>query len=66
MRAPIPRGRAGGIGRARTAWRYFDGTFMPESAKDEALREEYERFAAGGRARAARARRALDGTFLGN
>jgi hypothetical protein len=58
------RGRAGGLARARTAWRYIDGTFMPESEKSEAYREEYERFAAGGRARAAQARRASDGSFL--
>jgi hypothetical protein len=63
MRAPIPRGRAGGLGRARTAWRYFDGTFMPESEKDEAYRDEYERYAAGGRARSAKATRNADGTF---
>src|SRR5215469_11442692 len=36
MRRPIPRGRVGGLARARTAWRYSDGTFMPESVKDEA------------------------------
>jgi hypothetical protein len=63
MRAPLARGRAGGLARARKAWRYFDGTFMPESAKFEAYREEYERYAAGGRVRAANARRAADGTF---
>lgn len=51
IREPILRGRAGGLARARTAWRYFDGTFMPESAKLEAFRVEYERYAAGGRAR---------------
>jgi hypothetical protein len=64
MRAPLPRGRAGGLARARDAWRYFDGTFMPESRKYEAYHIEHERFAAGGRARAANARRANDGTFL--
>src|ERR1035441_6458420 len=31
MRAPVRRGRAGGLARASTAWRYFDGTFIPES-----------------------------------
>jgi hypothetical protein len=31
MRAPLPCGRAGGLARARTAWRYFDGTFMSVS-----------------------------------
>ena len=64
MRAPLPRGRAGGLARARNAWRYFVGTFMPESEKSEAYLADYERYAAGGRARAAAARRAVDGTFL--
>jgi hypothetical protein len=64
IRSPLPRGRAGGLGRAHTAWRYFDGTFMPESEKERALREEYERSAVGGRARARSALRAADGTFL--
>jgi hypothetical protein len=63
MRTPLPRGRAGGVSRARSAWRYFDGTFMPESEKDEAYRDEYERYAAGGRARSAKAIRNADGTF---
>jgi hypothetical protein len=63
MRAPIPRGRAGGLARARSAWRHFDGTFVPESAKTEAQIAEYERYAAGGRARAALATRSTDGTF---
>jgi len=26
MRAPLRRGRVGGLARARTAWRFFDGT----------------------------------------
>jgi hypothetical protein len=64
MRAPIPCGRAGGLARARHAWRYLDGTFMPESERCEARRQEYERYAAGGRARAASALRAKDGAFL--
>jgi len=64
MRRPERRGRAGGLARARRAWRYLDGTFMPESEKEAVYLEEYERFAAGGRARAAHARRASDGTFL--
>ena len=64
MRAPSPRGRAGGLARARGAWRYFDGTFMPESARLDARIAEYDRYAAGGRARAARAARSIDGTFL--
>jgi hypothetical protein len=66
MRAPlplVPRGRAGGLARAKSAWRYFDGTFRPESEKDAAYLEEYERYAAGGRARAFRAHRHPDGTF---
>jgi len=64
MCGQAPRGRAGGLARARGAWRYFDGTFMPESEKFEACRQEYERYAAGGRARAAKAQRSADGTFL--
>jgi len=60
------RGRPGGLARARTAWRYFDGTFMPESEKKAAYLEEYERHAAGGREPAARALRLADGTFAPN
>jgi hypothetical protein len=66
MRAPLPlppRGRAGGLARAKSAWRYFNGTFMPESEKRAAYLQEYERYAAGGRARAFKARRWSDGTF---
>ena len=33
MVAPLPRGKAGGLARANTAWRYLDGTFMPEWKK---------------------------------
>ena len=62
--APLPHGKAGGLARASTAWRYFDGTFMPASQKAVAYRGEYERFAAGGRARALGAQRARDGRFL--
>jgi hypothetical protein len=62
-RAPLPRGHAGGLARARSAWRHFDGTFMAESTKLEARVAGYERYAAGGRARAARALRNSDGTF---
>ena len=40
--APLPRGRAGDLARAKAAWRYDDGTFMPESEKFEAYREEHE------------------------
>jgi len=57
-------GRAGGLARARTAWRYFDGTFMSQSVKLETRVAEYERSVVGGRARAAKALRAPDGTFL--
>jgi hypothetical protein len=49
------RGRAGGLARARQAWRSLDETFMPESAKQEAYVREYERYAASGRARASTA-----------
>jgi|HubBroStandDraft_6_1064221.scaffolds.fasta_scaffold1158453_2 hypothetical protein len=66
MRAPLPvppRGRAGGLARAKSAWRYIDGTFMPESEREAAYFEEYERYAAGGRARARSASRFTDGTF---
>jgi hypothetical protein len=65
LRAPLPRGRIGGLARARKAWRYLDGTFMPESEKLEAYRDEYERYAAGGRARAASAKRDDLGKFAG-
>lgn len=64
MRAPLPRGRSGGLARARTAWRYFDGTFMPDSEKFEFYREEYQRYATGGRARAASALRGPNGRFV--
>jgi hypothetical protein len=71
MRAPLPpppRGRAGGFARARYAWRYSDGTFMPEAERLAAIEEfetaEYERYAAGGRARAASAARDEDGRFI--
>jgi hypothetical protein len=65
---PARRGQAGGLARARNAWRYADGTFMPEGERVTAIQDaalaEYERFAAGGRKRAASANRAIDGTFL--
>jgi hypothetical protein len=63
MRAPIPRERLGGLARASHAWRYLNGTFMPESERYEARRQGYERYAVGGRARAASALRAKDGVF---
>lgn len=64
MRAPLPRGRTGGLARARSARRYYDGTFMPESEKEAAYFDEYERFARGGRVRTATGSRAPDGTFF--
>ena len=64
--APLPRGKAGGLARARTAWRYDDGTFASDSLKEEASRAEYERYARGGRQRAASAHRYEDGTFAPN
>jgi len=69
-RSPVAptRGRAGGLARAREAWRYSDGTFMPNTERKAAIEEceleEYERYAPGGRARAARAKRGADGAFL--
>ena len=63
MRSPQIRGHAGGLARARIAWRYIDGTFMPESEKGEAWREEYERYARGGKTRANSALLARDGMF---
>ena len=35
--APLTRGKAGGLARASTAWRYFDGTFMAESRKGSSV-----------------------------
>lgn len=71
MRAPLPlqpRGHAGGLARAQAAWRYSDGTFMPEAERRAAIEEfelaEYERYAAGGRARAASAIRNEEGKFI--
>ena len=67
MVAPLPRGKAGGIVRARSAWRYSDGTFMSEDERQTAVEgfalAEYERYAAGGRARAKTATRNSDGSF---
>jgi len=67
MRAPLPsapRGGAGGIARNPQAWRYNDGTLVPESEKLEAGRCQYERYARGGRARAASAVRDERGRFI--
>lgn len=61
--APLARGKAGGFARARQAWRCADGTFVPESEKWRARRDEYESHAAGGRKRAAQAVRGRDGRF---
>jgi hypothetical protein len=63
MRVPSSRGRAGGLARARSAWQYFDGTFMSESSKLEARIAEYERYATGGRVRASDAQRHEMGKF---
>jgi len=65
---PAPRGRAGGLARAGTGWRYSDGTFMPDAERRAAIEEfelaEYERYAAGGRTRAASAVRDEGGKFI--
>jgi hypothetical protein len=67
MRRQLPPGVAGGRARARNAWRYSDGTFMPDGERAAAIEEfeiaEYERYATGGRARSHGARRHPDGTF---
>jgi hypothetical protein len=67
MRAPLPRGRAGGLARARNAWRHMDGTFVPEAECAAAMEQfelaDYERYATRGRARARSAVRSKDGTF---
>lgn len=67
MRASLPKGRVGGLARAKTAWRYADGTFLSDSDRTQAIEElefeKYERYAAGGRARANSASRFADGTF---
>jgi hypothetical protein len=62
MRAPRAHGRAGSLARARSAWRYSDGTFMPNSEKRQSNLRNYEI-----RKRWPRARRTSlsvrDGTF---
>lgn len=77
MRSPLrpPRRLAGGLARARTAWRHPDGTFVTnvEVAVLEAEREDRqdsvglaqydERYPAGGRARAKNASRYAEGAF---
>jgi hypothetical protein len=69
MHAPRPRGRSGGIARARTAWRDSDGTFVSDSERQAAIEkfglQEYERYATGGRMRARTARRDEGGRFWG-
>ncbi len=70
MRRPLRRDLAGGRARARSAWRYADGTFMSEGQRTATIEEfeiaDYERYAAGGRARARSAQRWPDGTFASN
>ena len=60
----LPPGVAGGIARARHAWRYDDGTFMSYKDEERIHIEQRERMARGGRARAKHAKRKTDGTFL--
>jgi hypothetical protein len=43
--APLPPGVAGGITRARHAWRYDDGTFMSYDSKEQIRLEQRERMA---------------------
>ena len=62
--APLPCGVAGGLARAKYAWRYDDGTFMSYDDEEQILSERHERMARGGRARAKGAMRASDGTFV--
>jgi hypothetical protein len=71
MRAPLARGRAGGLARARQGSRlgerWSDGRFMAHENWEQIEREiaeaEYMRYAAGGFARVASAHRYPDGTF---
>jgi len=53
MRAPLRQGRAGGIVRARAAWRHFDGTFMPEKNTKRGERRTSDMPLAAGHALAA-------------
>ena len=46
--APLPPGVAGGIARARHAWRYDDGTFMSYDNEEQIRLEQRERMARGG------------------
>ena len=59
-------GRAGGLGRAASAFRGAGGRFLSHAEVEALIQEEAERYAAGGRARARMARRAADGRFLPN
>ena len=61
---PLPPGVAGGIARARYAWRCDDGTFMSYDVEQQIRAEHRARMARGGRTRAARAKPAPDGTFV--
>jgi hypothetical protein len=62
--ALLPPGVAGGVARARHAWRYDDGTFMSYNDDERIQIEQRERMARGGRARAKHAKRKTDGIFL--
>jgi len=59
--SPPPPGVAGGLARAKHAWRNDDGTFMSYDDEEQIRLEQRERMARGGRARA---KRAPDGTFV--
>ena len=61
---PLPRGVAGGLARAKYAWRYDDGTWMSYDDEQRIMLEQHERMSRGGRARAKGAKRAPDGTFV--
>jgi len=62
--APLPRGVAGGLARAKYAWRYKDGTWISYDEEEQIMRERCQRMSRGGRARAKGAKRAPDGTFV--
>jgi len=44
---PLPPGPAGGIARAKHAWRYDDGTFMSYDVEQQIRAEQRERMARG-------------------
>jgi len=62
--APLLLGIAGGIARARHAWRYDHGTFMSYDDEEQIRIEQRERMARSGQAWAHGAKHAPDGTFL--